>query len=63
MSRCRGKFAVAEPLRVESFAEGEVSLSASDLAIRRGQIMIYRLFDVAEEISLHQVEKILRDSR
>jgi hypothetical protein len=33
---------------------------ANDILIQKGSILIYRVFDVAEEINLHQIEDILR---
>ena len=36
------------------------SITETSVAVRRGSVLIYRLFDVAEEIDLIQVERILK---
>ena len=36
---------------------------ASNIQIKKGSILIYRLFDVAEEINISKVDAILRDNR
>jgi hypothetical protein len=39
------------------------SKNGSSVKIKKGSILIYRIYDVAEEISVSRVEEILRDNR
>lgn len=38
-------------------------LNSSQFKIKKGTILVYRLFDIAEEINISQVEAILQDNR
>ncbi len=38
-------------------------MDSSQVKIKKGTILIYRLFDIAEEITIPQVEAILQDNR
>lgn len=35
----------------------------SEILVQKGAIRVYRIFDIAEEINISQVEALLRDSR
>ena len=40
-----------------------VAITPPRISVKKGYLLLYRIFDVAEEINVSQIEAILRDNR